>query len=84
MQIVKIKKETYTVTNVSPKPFFTWRRFKEVRESRNLNTSRYAKCFNCEHSFDLDESFYVAAITKVGNRAFCKACADQFNKSKTV
>lgn len=81
MKITKVVKTTYTVNWVSFDHYFVWGEFKEIREKKKLATSPWAICFNCSHSFSMEEPFYLASIEKLGNRSFCKACVDKFNIS---
>lgn len=73
---MKITKTTITTYDVK---FFgkfpnTWGEFKEVRERIGMSTNKLQKCIICNKAFELDESLYIASVSKKGNRFVCETC----------
>ena len=78
MLITKTVSKTYEVTFYPyVLPEMTWGEFRESREKNGINSSKFKKCFCCNHAFADDERVIVISVSSIGNRFACKACLDR-------
>jgi len=76
--ITKTVSKTYEVTFYPyVLPEMTWGEFRESREKNGINSSKFKKCFCCNHAFADDERVIVISVSSIGNRFACKACLDR-------
>ena len=78
MLITKTVSKTYEVTFYPyVLPEMTWGEFRESRKKNGMNSSKFKKCFCCNHAFTDDERVIVISVSSIGNRFACKACLDR-------
>lgn len=75
MEVIKIIKNAYQVTQASEKPFMKFGTFRETRERLGLSVER--RCFRCGHKFKDDEDIYLVMLKGTLNKIFCKECNDK-------
>lgn len=75
MEVIKIIKNVYQVTQASEKPFMKFGTFRETRERLGLSVER--RCFRCGHKFKDDEDIYLVMLKGTLNKFFCKECNDK-------
>ena len=73
MEITKVTKKVYKVSNAVTRPFMKFGRFREVREMYGMKVQR--NCFNCNKKFINDDDIYLVATTG-GNKLLCGKCND--------
>lgn len=72
MEITKITKRTYIVSQVIEKPFMKFGVFRQSREKLGLNVEK--TCFCCGHKFFDDEDVFLAFFKNTHNRLLCENC----------
>lgn len=75
MEVIKIIKNAYQVTQASEKPFMKFGTFREARERLGLSVER--RCFRCGHKFKDDEDVYLILFRGTLNHLFCNNCNEQ-------
>lgn len=81
--ITKTRVETFKVLRAyASEPYMKFGTFIKQRKHHGLSTEKWEKCFACEHAFEDDEDIYLGSVTRRGNIAFCKSCAEKYNTEK--
>lgn len=72
MEITKITKRTYIVSQVTEKPFMKFGLFRQTREKLRMKVEK--TCFCCGHKFFDDEDVFLAFFKNTRNRLICEKC----------